>query len=303
VQGSDYLLDVVVTERPWKIPAGRGTSVRIGDTLHYVTSTSSAECGLDVRGGAEYVLFAPALQSVDAAPRVDGCGGTRLLRSADHVDPQGFVDVPGRFVVSQLNALSGLEFLERVVRDAPGRAEDNTSLVGLLDVPAFAHGGFVTLRSEPRDSAPIVGTAASYRELDAREVSYETPAAVVVAKTARWFRVRLASGSYGWISPGESGTWFPYDSLPIGRLAYLTSAWSGHVWPDAGAGIPARSARKGATEREEYPANVLESALIGGTLWFRVQVLSGDPCEGGEVRPELSGWVPGSGVAGIPVVW
>ena len=140
-----------------------------------------------------------------------------------------------------------------------------------------------------------------------REVGYEQPAAVVFSRVDGWYRIRLPDARpdarYGWIGPEDAGTWFPYAELPVNSLAYLTEAWSGHVWPEPGAGIPARSPRRATQERHEYAVEVHESAVVGGTIWFRITLLSGSPCEGGDVGPELSGWVPGYGPGGEPAAW
>jgi hypothetical protein len=161
----------------------------------------------------------------------------------------------------------------------------------------------VTLRATPEATARAVAVVATYDSLEAREVAYEVPAAVVVGRQTVWHRVRLADGRSGWVAPDEGGRWFPYADLPVRRLAYLTGAWSGHVWPGPGAGIPPRSSRKDPTGREEYPVDVLESTLIGGSVWFRVSLLRDDPCDGGTDAVDLSGWVPGYGVTGAPTVW
>jgi hypothetical protein len=48
---------------------------------------------------------------------------------------------------------------------------------------------------------------------------------------------------------------------------------------------------------------VLEAVDLAGTTWFRIAVLSGEPCTDVEVRPELGGWIPAYGVGGAPTVW
>lgn len=301
---TDHVLEVLVTEQPWKASQEGDSPVEMGDTLRYATAGSSASCGIDLREGATYVLFVPERAAPDAEARLQSCDGTRILRDETGAERQGFPDVPVRFVASQLDALSGLDYLSRAVPDAPDPSDPtNDSLIGLLDIPAFSHGGWVSVRERPDVEASVITRAESYEDLEAREVSYEVGAAVVLARTDGWYRVRLADGRAGWLSPEEAGTWFPYSELPIRRLAYLTAAWSGHVWPEPGAGIPARSSRRGSLEREEYPVEIFESTDLAGTTWFRIGVLGGNPCEGGEVNSELGGWIPGHGVGGRPTVW
>jgi hypothetical protein len=303
-RGTDYLLEVLIQDRPWKVAETRDIAVRAGDTLRYVTSASSSECGLELRVGLPYLIFAPTTASAEELPRIHSCDGTRFVSEGGDDRGRGFVDVPGPFVASQLDALSGLEFLARATPDVPDESDPaNAALVGLLDIPAFEHGGWIFVRGRPDMEAPVLARAESYGDLEAREVAYEVGAAVVLTRLQGWYRVRLADGRTGWISPEEAGTWFPYAELPIRRLAYLTGAWSGHVWPEPGAGTPARSSRKGSLDEEEYAVEVLEATDVGGTTWFRIEVLNENPCDGGEVRPELGGWVPAHGVGGMPLIW
>ncbi|MBZ0267806.1 hypothetical protein K8I85_06590, partial [bacterium] len=234
---------------------------------------------------------------------VDTCSGTRV-HLAPGGEPAGFDDVPARFVPGQLNALSGMDVLRDVSAHAPREDDpDGTQLIGLLDLKGLAHGGVAPVR-EARDlAAEPIAVIRSYDDVESREFAYEQPGAVVLARVDGWSRVRLPDGAAGWIAPEDAGTWFPYAELPVRRLNYLTGHWSGYVWPDAGAGLPVRSPRRHAPGREEYPAEVHESMLVGGMIWFRVDVLNGNPCDGGDVRPELSGWVPGYGADGEPTVW
>ncbi len=55
--------------------------------------------------------------------------------------------------------------------------------------------------------------------------------------------------------------------------------------------------------RREYPVNVLESTDIAGMPWFRIELLSADPCSGESSRPVVSGWIPAYGRRGKPNAW
>jgi hypothetical protein len=299
---TDLALDFEITGRPWKVPSDR-SEVGEGDQVELVTAQSSASCGIEARVGAVYAIFAHA--DPDGGPsRLDSCSGTRVHLAEATAEAQGFDDVPGPFVVRQLDALSGMDVLGRVAASAPRDGDpDNTSLLGLLDLAPLAHGGTIDVRERPDSTAPVTRRVGGWVELDGYEVGYEVPAVAVVGRVEGWYRIRFADETLGWIPAESGGTWFPYEELPVRSLAYLTGAWTGHVWPDIGAGIPARSPRKGTQEREEYPVEVHESRRLGGTLWFRVDVLDGSPCEAGEVRPELSGWVPAYGPLGEPTAW
>jgi hypothetical protein len=302
--GGDRHLHMQVVERPWKISGRRAGTVGAGDSLRYVTAISTATCGIQPEIGAIYVTFALPDASDPTLLRVDMCSGTRIHRAESGGDPIGFVDVPGRFVASQLDALSGLDALRDVAASAPDGADPaNTTLVGLLDLDALAHGGIVRVYERPDTSGAIHSLVRSYEELESREVGYEVGAAVVFARVGRWSRVRLGDGTFGWIAQEHAGTFFPYEDLPVRRLTYLTGAWSGHAWPEPGAGIPVRSTRFSDDPGAEYAVDVHESRVVGGMLWFRVDVLTASPCDGGDARVAFSGWVPGYGARGEPTVW
>jgi hypothetical protein len=116
--------------------------------------------------------------------------------------------------------------------------------------------------------------------------------------------VHLADDRYGWLSPEETANWIPYGDVVRNRLNYLTTEWTGHVWPGPGAGIPWRSAMRWSDPRGEFPATVLETTLVGGTLWLRVEVYAESPCEsGGDPRVDGVGWIPSSGANGDPTAW
>jgi len=319
------LLHLVLAERPWKRAGTR--SLEVGDTVRYRTAASTATCGVPVVVGATYAAFAFDDEAADAerpALRVDTCSGTRIYRLPGQSDPEGFQDVPGRFVPSRLDALGGAAVLGEVTERMPD-ADDpaNGTLVGLLDLKALAHGGYVRVHARlPEDvtadteppaptevlaaappGLPVLDTVRSYADVVSREVGYEVGAAVVLARVAGWSRVRLADGRAGWVAPADAGTFFPYEELPVRRLAYLTGSWSGYLWPDPGAGIPVRSTRKGTEPREEYAVEVRESRIVGDLVWFRVALYEEGPCEGGDPGFEAGGWVPGYGTDGEPTVW
>lgn len=295
-RGDELALRFVATTPAWR-PAIRDTAITC------LTAASTASCGIEPRPGATYLLFASRDDAADAL-RVHACDGTRVWSAGDEAPPPDFADVPARFVVQQLDALAGMDVLRAVAAHAPDAADPaNDVLVGLLDLPALAHGGDVSVRDAPRADAARHATVRSYDDLASREVDYEVAAAVVLARVDGWSRVRLADGRAGWVAPGDAGTWFPYAELPVNRLAYLNGHWSGFVWPDPGAGLPARSGRKDPAGREEYTVDVHESTLVGGLPWFRVSLLAEDPCEGGSDRAELTGWVPAYGADGEPTVW
>lgn len=282
----------------------------------YVSSLSTASCAVPAELGAVYVVFAQHDPQEQVA-WLTTCNGTRIQLGADG-EPRGFVDVPPRFVPSQLNALAGLEVLREVAAREPDPADpESEALVGLLDLPPFSHGGLVFLRTKPDPDAELVASPDSMEELVHRESGYEVDAAEVYAVVDGWYKVRLAEGgtsdesddaavcgAFAWLSPEGAGTYWPLDELPIRRLVYLNEHWNGFVWPEAGAGLPVRSGSYDPTaERVEIPVRVLESTRLAGSLWFRVEVLDANGCEGGDPGVLLTGWTPAYGTSGEPVVW
>lgn len=265
---------------------------RSGEQGRFITSRSSASCGLNVQVGEAWVLF---IHGDTRSAQLTSCDGSRPLRSNEGKAP-GFAKVPTRFVAEQLTALAGLDILRAIT------SSDQAALIGLLDIEALAHGGSVPLYQHPEQQEQPITTLSSMAPLRQREASYEFPAAEVYAVADFGYQVRLLDGRLGWLPRDYAGTWFPYENLLVNRLNYLQSGWHGFLWPDAGAGIPLRVAPSPAADGR-WAAAVHEVADIGGTLWLRVDVLSSDGCEAGTVRTIASGWTPASLASGEPAAW
>jgi len=292
-----HIFRVVLEAPPWKTDRTAASMGTTGDTVEYRTPISTATCGVPPEPGAVYVFFGRRSQ-VDSKLDIDTCSGTRVHRSADgRGESVGFRDVPGRFVVSRLNALGGLRELAALPPLPEPTDTAHAVLRGLLDLAPLAHGGVVRVFERPAPAAPVLTTIDEYAAVVSREVGYEVAAAAVFGRIDGWSRVRLADGRVGWIADGEAGTWFPYEDLAVRRLAYLTPASSGWIWPGPGAGIPTRVERAEGHAAEQ-PVEVLEARVVGGVPWFRVSVLADSPCEAaGGARPVAGGWVPGYGLA------
>lgn len=299
------VLEFELLAAPYK---GGGDAQPKGSRVSFATPLSTASCGIQPDLEAIYVVFANPGERSEMRS-VNSCNGTRVHLSTQLEAPVGFSDVPARYVAGQLNALFGLEVLRDVVAEAPRPADPNNGkLIGLLDLEPFAHGGFIRLRLAPSSGSTSIGDIHSYDGLESREFAYEQPGAVVYAKLPGWYRLRTAAGVFGWLSADEAGTWFPYDTLPVRRLAYLTDEWSGLIWPDAGAGLPVRMDLVSSDRPAEYSVNVLEDTEIGGMTWFHVELLRVDPCSGAQpagAQPATgtAGWVPAYGRRGKPVIW
>ncbi|NGX16377.1 hypothetical protein [Wenzhouxiangella sp. XN24] len=278
-------------------------TLAVGTQINYSTASSSAACGLSPESGAIYVLFAySSAETPEAELHVDTCSGSRVLLPADGRAPEGFKDVPARFVSQQLNALAGLAVLGEVAAAQPDPTDpDNTTLVGLLDVSGFSHAGHARLLESPARDAPIILQPEGYADLQSREVDYEVPAAVVYAHVDGWYKLRTADGVFGWLPPDYAGTFFPYADLLVRRLAYVSLPWHGFVWPAPGAGLPLRMLPP--EGKHEQPVEVLETQIVGGSPWFRVNLMTTSPCEGGESARGTGGWVPAYREDGTPLAW
>jgi len=275
---------------PWKQPTSG--SIR----KDFLTTNNSTDCGLDVKANDVWVLFLD--QSKDAL--LSTCGGSRALNRDDHVANNtisgGFIDVPAKFITTQLNALAGLDLLREL------QTTDSAQLLGLLDIKTLTHGGSVTIYAESSDDSAILSEIEIIDALQHREASYEFAAASVYAKNDFGFQIRLADGRSGWLAQEHAGTWFPYPELVINRLNYLHPDWHGLLWPDAGAGLPLRLDDKNSSARK-HAARINRLTRIADSLWLQVDVLTSDGCDGKPVKTIASGWTPAWLVDGQPSAW
>lgn len=280
-------------------PVGRP----IPKTRSFRTGGSSASCGLRIVPGATYVLFAQSQSDDPTRSQVNSCNGSRVIFTADGEPGTDFIDVPLRYLPSQLLAHAGRDELDAT----PWPNAQNplsTQFIGLLDLKTIAHGGPVTIYEEPTSASTTIETINDWTEVEFRESGYEVPAARVFANINGWYRVRLTHGTYGWVPPDAAGTYFAYAELAPRRLNYLNQNWSGLIWPEPGAGIPFQHRRKPEhVERGEHPARVLEARYVAESLWFRVSLLDRSPCSGKSQKETSSGWVPAYGLSGEPTVW
>lgn len=180
---------------------------------------------------------------------------------------------------------------------APLTVSGPDSILGMLQLvqPADGSGllpGPLQLRAAPGDSADTLVTVTRWEDVLAEEVGYEEVALVVWRMADPWYLVATRDTIRGWIRRPDSATVIPLGELLPNRLSYLTAAWDGTVRSEPGA---TATVVQGITrdDRNETPATVEESRLIGGRLWLRVSVLATSPCEG--VEPPAvaaTGWIP-----------
>ncbi len=260
------------------------------------TGTSSASCALEARAGDVWLLFLPQNEE----ELVNSCGGSRALHNAagNVTEPASgrFVDVPARFVASQLNALAGLDLL----RDL--QASDSARLLGLLDINTLSHGGSALIHADATASAAVIASISNMDQLQSREASYEFAAAAIYATSDFGYRVKLQDGRTGWLAREHAGTWFPYPGLIVNRLNHLNGDWHGFLWPHAGAGIPYRLAGKNDFGRA-HAARVNAVTKVADSLWLQVDVLRNNGCEDKPVTVIASGWTPAWLANGEPAAW
>ena len=122
--------------------------LRQGESAGFLSTLDTASCGIDPVPDTVYVLFGVADPAAGDQLRIDTCSGTRPLISNTAGGAGGFLDVPERFVPSQLAALQGLELLREYSANMPDPENPtNSTLVGLLDATGTWRGGSVVRRT------------------------------------------------------------------------------------------------------------------------------------------------------------
>jgi hypothetical protein len=195
------------------------------------------------------------------------------------------------------------------ILSAPLAAQAQEQIVGLLSLPeVFGEGPCdrfapeeIPLHAAPDSSSPVLGFARvdtywtflaeggchglavsfystrtqEVNQLPAREVRYEAPAAIVLERRGRWYKVRLPDGA-GWLSASERDEYFSLQRLLTRDLTYLTDSTYGRLTSAPGAAptddqvlnlVPGR------------PVRVVEFRRMDGRLWVRVEVMSHSICE------------------------
>ena len=138
-------------------------------------------------------------------------------------------------------------------------------------------------------------------DLPTREFEYEAPAAIVVDRRDRWFKVRLDDGS-AWMHASDRDEFHPLEKLIVSDLSYLTEASNrGRLSPSPG--TPGRVTA--ATESRPQPTvRVREFRRVNNRLWLRVEVLSHSSCEAdGAPTIIAQGWLAAHDALGEPTVW
>ncbi|XOV81467.1 MAG: hypothetical protein ACFHXK_11330 [bacterium] len=270
--------------------------------LPYISYRSSAACAVAAQPGAVYVVFAQRNENSGFA-RINSCNGTRIHRSIEGAR-SGFEDVPENHVVSQLTALAGLDALRRISAVEPVVNDVNsTRVVGMLDVAGFSHTDELPVFARPGRLDSVQGVITGYGDVQHRESGYEVDAALVYAVVDGWYRIQLQNQQFAWLAPDAAGTFWPLDELLVNRLTYFVSDWNRLVWPGIGAGIPQWLSYTGEQPPREQAVKIISSQRIAHSLWFEVEVLQHNECEGKPEKVMARGWVPAYTEAGEPAAW
>jgi hypothetical protein len=186
------------------------------------------------------------------------------------------------------------EFVPRevVLFAAPGSEE----LIGSIRVAEYwtfhERGGCEGLRVR------VYGAdGSSAGDLPTQEFEYEAPAAIVLGKQGRWFRLRLSEGA-AWVRASEHNQYYPLEVLLPDRLTYVT-ADSERTMFDRPAGTDVVAM---ASVRDSV--RVVDFARDEEQLWLLVEVLSHSVCESADEVSVISrGWMRAHGPGGLPAVW
>lgn len=139
----------------------------------------------------------------------------------------------------------------------------------------------------------------SVSELPTREFAYAAPAAIVLQRRGRWFKVRLGDGA-AWLQASQQDDYFPLEELFTDRLTYVTDASDGHLAASPGATREAG----GDSVASGRHVRVGEFHRAGDQLWVYVEVLSDSICEStGEPEVTARGWMPAHAASGEPTIW
>lgn len=217
----------------------------------------------------------------------------------------------------------------------PTAAAAQDQVIGLLTLPGLygngpcqpASGDQVRLYSSPSDTR-VIGTIrldhpstphpqggceepsvgvhradrpneAEGQALPTREYGYEMPAAIVLDRRERWYRIRLADGA-AWVRDPSHSEFLPLTRLLTGSLTYLTEEWDGRMATAAGA--PLRGTPR--ADLSERPVRVVDTRRVGAEVWLAIELFDASPCESGsEPRIIGRGWVPEHAPSGEPLVW
>ena len=140
-------------------------------------------------------------------------------------------------------------------------------------------------------------------ELPTLEYDYEAPAAIVLERRARWFRIRL-DGDTAWVHASAVDQFMPLGDLfeEFAGVTVVNAPFTGQL--ATAPGTPA-----GATAPRVVPAQavrVIEIRTVRDQSWVHVEVMSHSLCDAGRAGPPetvATGWLPLHAPSGEPTIW
>jgi hypothetical protein len=135
------------------------------------------------------------------------------------------------------------------------------------------------------------------RRLPILESGYEEIALAVLEARPPWFRLAIFGNESAWVEALAEHRHDTVAALLADGLDYFTAAWPGEICeqPD--------SACTKFDDNGENTVRMLESRVMDGTQWWKVEVTT-SAC--GDIAPPRllrSGWIPARSRDGRPTVW
>ncbi|HWW62331.1 MAG TPA: hypothetical protein VN181_13245 [Thermoanaerobaculia bacterium] len=210
------------------------------------------------------------------------------------------------FAVELLRWYSGLVELPLLKGGGCGDPAKLGNSIAVYDAPAGKRIANIRLdKNDPQFPSCLgmfvvpAGATKARGALPVAEYGYEERGAIVLNERKEWWEIRLDRGS-GWIRKRDAGDIYDYDSLVIGRIAWMVPEWDGRTYAKPGD----ESTMTKWTHRNwqrHADVDVKRSQWIGGQLWFDVEFLSDSTCSR-DPKVIGKGWVRGYTRGGLPAI-
>lgn len=182
-------------------------------------------------------------------------------------------------------------------------ARSNADRIGTLENSSrpFVSGGRLfagEAQFHPADTAFLP------QDVPSHQISYAEPAATVLERNGRWFRIDLASGS-GWIERPGTISFETYEQLVKEIHPHLTEDWNGKLWRQPGRDQFEPGPEWRTAAGANVPAAVLEWREVGGEAWIKVRLTTDPLCTPTlpDKMPAAEGWLPAYWPSGRVSVW
>jgi hypothetical protein len=202
----------------------------------------------------------------------------------------------------------------------PTALPGSQAMLGLLELPGIfgppEQGGVVpahdprplAVYAEPDAERAPMARPIEMAHFEHREYTYEGAAAVVYARRPGWFAIGLRGLAWprGWIRADEAGQFHDIADLLRFHLSYLNAHWDGHLWSAPVGGLRTtepsmRVAGHTADASDQHPMQVLETRVVAGGLWLRIETFDESPCNVDTPAVLDRGWIPAFSASGALV--